>query len=84
MNINQQTNKSLPFIFKTAQLFQSEEIGKFCSHNKVDHMLPQNHHFLANHEHKLLYCWIHKIASTSWIALFSQLANRTHINEYYR
>jgi hypothetical protein len=84
MNTNHKTNTCLPFFFKTPQIFYSEEIGKFCPNNKAELMLPHSRHFLANHEYKLLYCWIHKVASTSWIALFSHLANRTHIDEYYR
>ncbi|XP_021929387.1 carbohydrate sulfotransferase 11-like isoform X2 [Zootermopsis nevadensis] len=69
---------------QTAQTFHPEETKNICSQVKVDLRLPQRRHFLVNHEHKLLYCWIHKVASTSWIALFSHLANRTHIDEYYR
>ncbi|XP_023713378.1 carbohydrate sulfotransferase 11 isoform X3 [Cryptotermes secundus] len=71
-------------ISKTSQIFNTEEIRNICSHINVGLTLPQSRHFLVNHEHKLLYCWIHKVASTSWIALFSHLANRTHIAEYYR
>jgi len=83
MNANHQSNKS-SYFFKTAQIFHTEEIRNICSQVKVDLKLPHSRHFLVNHERKLLYCWIHKAASTSWIALFSHLANRTHVGEYYR
>ncbi|XP_069702655.1 carbohydrate sulfotransferase 11-like [Periplaneta americana] len=76
-----------PFIWTSgpaADAYQREKITKICSQATDDLTLPRSRHFLVNHEHKLLYCWIHKVASTSWIAFFSHLANRTHIEEYYR
>ncbi|PSN37473.1 hypothetical protein C0J52_22171 [Blattella germanica] len=64
-------------------MFQKGEINKVCT-TVTDEIDLYPRHFLVNGEHKLLYCWIHKVASTSWIALFSHLANRTNIEEYYR
>ncbi|XP_076640286.1 carbohydrate sulfotransferase 11 [Colletes latitarsis] len=41
-------------------------------------------HFLYNSKHKSLYCWIRKVASTSFTKLFSDMTNRQTVRNYYR
>lgn len=41
-------------------------------------------HFLYNSEHKVMYCWIRKVASTSFTKLFTDLKNRLPTRNYYR
>ncbi|XP_043787013.1 carbohydrate sulfotransferase 11-like [Apis laboriosa] len=41
-------------------------------------------HFLYNSEHKTMYCWIRKVASTSFTKLFADLKNRLATQNYYR
>lgn len=41
-------------------------------------------HFLYNSEHKTMYCWIRKVASTSFTKLFADLKNHLPTQNYYR
>ncbi|XP_029050578.1 carbohydrate sulfotransferase 11-like [Osmia bicornis bicornis] len=41
-------------------------------------------HFLYNSQHKSMYCWIRKVASTSFTKLFADMKNRPPTRKYYR
>ncbi|XP_076246909.1 carbohydrate sulfotransferase 11 [Calliopsis andreniformis] len=41
-------------------------------------------HFLYSSKHKAMYCWIRKVASTSFTKLFSDMKNRQVTRNYYR
>ncbi|XP_032663147.1 carbohydrate sulfotransferase 11-like [Odontomachus brunneus] len=41
-------------------------------------------HFLYNAKHKSLYCWIRKVASTSFTKLFSDMSNRQVSHNFYK
>ncbi|XP_076685065.1 uncharacterized protein LOC143377550 isoform X3 [Andrena cerasifolii] len=41
-------------------------------------------HFLHNSQHKAMYCWIRKVASTSFTKLFSDMEGRQVTRNYYR
>ncbi|EZA54638.1 Carbohydrate sulfotransferase [Ooceraea biroi] len=42
---------------------------------------PIKRHFIYSAKHKSLYCWIHKVASTSFVKLFSDM-NRQYFSRY--
>ncbi|XP_011054418.1 PREDICTED: carbohydrate sulfotransferase 11-like [Acromyrmex echinatior] len=58
---------------KSATLLQ--QISNVCAKYKLRTPLIKRH-FLYNAEHKSLYCWIRKVASTSFTKLFSDMSNR--------
>ncbi|KOC70650.1 Carbohydrate sulfotransferase 13 [Habropoda laboriosa] len=41
-------------------------------------------HFLYNFQHKSMYCWIRKVASTSFTKLFADMKNQPSTRNYYR
>ncbi|GLG93217.1 Carbohydrate sulfotransferase, partial [Gryllus bimaculatus] len=55
-----------------------------CKKNSFMNYKVSNRNFLVNYPKKLLYCWIHKVASTTVTSLFSSLAGRYVKKNYYR
>lgn len=45
---------------------------------------PIQRHFLYSARHKSMYCWIRKVASTSFIKLFSDMNNRQLSSNFYK
>ncbi|XP_078038801.1 carbohydrate sulfotransferase 11 [Augochlora pura] len=59
------------------------QILKTC--NKYNLKIPlKRRHFLYDSERKSVYCWIRKIASTTFTKLFSDMKNRQITHDYYR
>ncbi|XP_018043666.1 PREDICTED: carbohydrate sulfotransferase 13-like [Atta colombica] len=66
---------------KSATLLQ--QISNVCMKYKLRTPLLKRH-FLYNAEHKSLYCWIRKVASTSFTKLFSDMSNRQVDRDLYK
>nr|CAD7405121.1 unnamed protein product [Timema poppensis] len=74
-------NKNVP---NNPQKLRRDRVSRVCARMRGPQPDIVRRHFLMDRAHKLLYCWIHKVASTSWTAVFSSLANHTHVRQYYR
>lgn len=60
------------------------QVSTVCAKNNLKTPLIKRH-FLYSSKHKSLYCWIRKVASTSFTKLFSDMQNRqTTRDNYYR
>ncbi|XP_025993413.2 carbohydrate sulfotransferase 11 [Solenopsis invicta] len=66
---------------KSATLLQ--QVSNICAKYKLRTPLVKRH-FLYNVEHKSLYCWIRKAASTSFTKLFSDMSNRQVDHDLYK
>lgn len=60
-----------------------QQISNVCMKYNLKTPLIRKH-FLYNSEHKTMYCWIRKVASTSFTKLFADLKNRLLTRNYYR
>ncbi|XP_011695248.1 PREDICTED: carbohydrate sulfotransferase 11-like [Wasmannia auropunctata] len=60
-----------------------QQVSSVCAKYKLKTPLVKRH-FLYNAEHKSLYCWIRKIASTSFTKLFSDMSNRQVDHDLYK
>ncbi|XP_043471725.1 carbohydrate sulfotransferase 11-like isoform X2 [Leptopilina heterotoma] len=56
---------------------------KICAKYNVTSFLERKH-FLFSTKNDVLYCWIRKIASTSFTKIFSSIENKCVTNEFYR
>nr|XP_033325471.1 carbohydrate sulfotransferase 11-like [Megalopta genalis] len=59
------------------------QISKICDKYNLKTPLTRRH-FLYDSERKSVYCWIRKIASTTFTKLFSDMKNRQVTHDYYR
>nr|XP_012224992.1 PREDICTED: carbohydrate sulfotransferase 11-like isoform X2 [Linepithema humile] len=66
---------------KSAALLQ--RMSNVCAKYKLKSPLIKKH-FLYNAKHNSLYCWIRKVASTSFTKLFSDMSNRQVNNNLYK
>ncbi|OAD60634.1 Carbohydrate sulfotransferase 11 [Eufriesea mexicana] len=60
-----------------------QQISNVCMKYNLKTPLIKRH-FLYNSQHKSMYCWIRKVASTSFTKLFADMKNRTPTRNYYR
>ncbi|KAF7993393.1 hypothetical protein HCN44_007896 [Aphidius gifuensis] len=59
-----------------------QKISSVCEkYNKTSSL--ERTHFLYNHKNKVLYCWIHQVASKSFIKLFADLKNISIVDDHY-
>ncbi|KAL0131666.1 hypothetical protein PUN28_002895 [Cardiocondyla obscurior] len=66
---------------KSATLLQ--QVSNVCMKQKLRTPLVKKN-FLYNAKHKSLYCWIRKVASTSFTKLFSDMDNRRVEHNFYK
>ncbi|XP_020282021.1 carbohydrate sulfotransferase 11-like [Pseudomyrmex gracilis] len=66
---------------KSATLLQ--QMSDTCTKYNLKTPLVKKH-FLYNNKHKSLYCWIRKVASTSFTKLFSDMNNRQITHNFYK
>ncbi|XP_054015006.1 carbohydrate sulfotransferase 11-like [Hylaeus anthracinus] len=59
------------------------QISNTCAKYNLKTLLIKRH-FLYDSTHKSMYCWIRKVASTSFTKLFSDMKNRRVARNYYR
>ncbi|XP_029174657.1 carbohydrate sulfotransferase 11-like [Nylanderia fulva] len=60
-----------------------KQVSNVCAKYKLRTPLVKRH-FLYNTKHKSLYCWIRKVASTSFTKLFSDMSNRRVSHNFYK
>ncbi|XP_011866783.1 PREDICTED: carbohydrate sulfotransferase 11-like isoform X2 [Vollenhovia emeryi] len=60
-----------------------QQVSNVCAKYKLSTPLIKRH-FLYNAKHKSLYCWIRKVASTSFTKLFSDMSNRGVEHNFYK
>ncbi|XP_050475760.1 carbohydrate sulfotransferase 11-like [Bombus huntii] len=60
-----------------------QQISNVCMKYNLKTPLIKRH-FLYNAEHKSMYCWIRKVASTSFTKLFADMKNRPPTRNYYK
>ncbi|XP_025261713.1 carbohydrate sulfotransferase 11 isoform X2 [Camponotus floridanus] len=66
---------------KSASLLK--QMSNVCAKYNLKTPLVKRH-FLYNAQHRSLYCWIRKIASTSFTKLFSDMSNRRVSHNFYK
>ncbi|XP_072763061.1 carbohydrate sulfotransferase 11 [Anoplolepis gracilipes] len=66
---------------KSATLLK--QVSNVCAKYNLRTSLVKRH-FLYNAKHKSLYCWIRKVASTSFTKLFSDMSNRQVSHNFYK
>ncbi|XP_014474160.1 PREDICTED: carbohydrate sulfotransferase 11-like [Dinoponera quadriceps] len=60
------------------------QVSNTCAKYNLKRTPFVKRHFLYNAKHKSLYCWIRKIASTSFTKLFSDMSDRRVSHNFYR
>ncbi|KAL6424416.1 hypothetical protein ACFW04_009886 [Cataglyphis niger] len=60
-----------------------KQVSNICTKYNLKTPLVKRH-FLYNAKHRSLYCWIRKVASTSFTKLFSDMSNRQVSHNFYK
>ncbi|XP_033231715.1 carbohydrate sulfotransferase 11-like [Belonocnema kinseyi] len=58
-------------------------IQETCARNNITSLLERTN-FLYDFQHNAVYCWIRKVASTSFTKIFSDMKNRHVTDQFYR